>query len=117
MYCPPANPEMHYALARWEDLRAIAAEREVIAVWWRDIPGGHTWITFKGDAIRAVEHWAGRNSVDSERDSDHAYFVIDHVAAANIAANLSADGLHLVKTHQNRPQYDPGVFFPWCGTQ
>lgn len=106
---------MHYALARWEDIRSIAAEREVVAVWLEDDPA--TWIAFRVDAVRAVGHWAGRDQVDTGGIVARAFFIMDVQACANVAANLRANGLHLCRTYRNRSQIDPALIFPVTGIQ
>src|SRR5690349_5959194 len=58
MFAIPLDPAFAYALARWEDIRSIAASREVVAVWYEDNPA--TWIAFRVDAARMWQNWGGR---------------------------------------------------------
>lgn len=103
---------MRYAFERWLDLRAYAVDREVIAVWYEQPPLPLTWISFQVDAIRAVGHWAGRESIPPTIDREAAFFVMDAEASANIAANLRANGLHLCRTFHNRAMARPDQLGP-----
>lgn len=102
-----SDPAMWYALERWRDLRSIAADREVIAVWY-DQPYG-TWIAFQRDAIRAAQHWDGRDQIPEIAGEDTAYFVMSGDTCANVAAHLRADNLRLCRTFRNLPGFEPGT--------
>lgn len=101
----PPDAIMQHAFHRWQELRNMVTDRYLVAVYYVD---GQHWMTFRHDAINVVDNWDGRDQVPPHlfRNPDTAFFVMDKIAAANIAGNLRRYNLRLHRTFLPEPIFD-----------